>query len=62
MFGATATAPVHPLPVRDGRQIGAYAVWLPRGGAGTGAKGMNLTDITAVIGRDDSGRVVAQLT
>ena len=26
MFGKTATAAVHPLPVTDGRQVGAYAV------------------------------------
>ncbi|MGC4746905.1 hypothetical protein ACLQ28_14750 [Micromonospora sp. DT201] len=59
MFGQTATAPVHPLPATGGRQVGAYAVWLPRGGAEP--DGMDLTDITAVVGRDATGQIVAQL-
>jgi len=59
MFGHTATAAVHPLPATGGRQVGAYAVWLPRSGAER--DGMNLSDITAVVGRDAEGNVVARL-
>ncbi|MER7894515.1 hypothetical protein ABTX15_32490 [Micromonospora sp. NPDC094482] len=59
MFGQTATATVHPLPATSGRQVGAYAVWLPRSGAER--EGMNLSDITAVVGRDTDGNVVTRL-
>jgi hypothetical protein len=59
MFGQTATAAVHPLPATAGRQVGAYAVWLPRNGAER--DGMNLSDITAVVGRDATGSVVTRL-
>ncbi|WP_428962216.1 hypothetical protein [Micromonospora fluostatini] len=59
MFGQTATAAAHPLPATDGRQVGAYAVWLPRGDADP--DGMNLADVTAVVGRDATGQIVAQL-
>ncbi|MEV8508667.1 hypothetical protein AB0368_28100 [Actinoplanes sp. NPDC051475] len=59
MFGRTATAAVRPLPATDGRQIGAYAVWLPR--TAPGRNDMKLTDITAVTGRDATGRVVTRL-
>ncbi|MFC7275477.1 hypothetical protein ACFQS1_15920 [Paractinoplanes rhizophilus] len=60
MFGETATAEVHRLPATGGRKVGAYAVWLPRSGAAR--DGMNLTDITEVVGRDSAGRIVARLT
>ncbi|WFE40926.1 hypothetical protein [Micromonospora sp. WMMD998] len=59
MFGETATAAVHPLPATDGRQVGAYAVWLPRGDAKP--DGMDLADITAVVGRDTTGQIVTQI-
>lgn len=59
MFGHTATALVHPLPATDGRQVGAYAVWLPRSDAER--DGMDLSDITAVIGRDAAGAIVTRL-
>jgi hypothetical protein len=59
MFGQTATAAVHPLPATGGRQVGAYAVWLPHSGAERDR--MNLSDITAVVGRDADGNVVARL-
>ncbi|MDG4790208.1 hypothetical protein O7626_30525 [Micromonospora sp. WMMD1102] len=59
MFGETATAAVHPLPVSEGRQVGAYAVWLPK--SGPGRDGMSLSDITAVIGYDAAGDVIAEL-
>jgi hypothetical protein len=59
MFGATATAVVHPLPATGGRRVGAYALWLPRSGAVH--DGMNLTDITAVVGRDATGAIVTRL-
>ena len=59
LFGQTATADVHPLPATGGRQVGAYAVWLPRSGADR--DGMNLSDITAVVGRDAAGSVVTRL-
>lgn|GEM_PF-1904622 len=59
MFGQTATAAVHRLPATRNRQIGAYAVWLPRD---EGERdGMNLSDITAVVGHDVDGNVVTQL-
>jgi hypothetical protein len=60
MSGHTATAAVHTLPTPGDRRIGAYAVWLPRRAA-SGGPGTNLDDITAVTGRDSSGRIVAQL-
>ncbi|MGC9669501.1 hypothetical protein ACNTMW_23475 [Planosporangium sp. 12N6] len=60
MLDQTATATVHPLPATGGRQIGAYAVWLPR--HASGRNGMDLSDITAIVARDDAGNVVAQLT
>lgn len=59
MFGETATAVVHPLPATGGRQVGAYAVWLPRSGAEP--DGMNQADITTVVGRDATGQIVARL-
>ncbi|WBB97164.1 MULTISPECIES: hypothetical protein [unclassified Solwaraspora] len=59
MFGQTATAAVHRLPATRSRQIGAYAAWLPR--SEHERDGMNLSDITAVVGRDADGRVVTQL-
>jgi hypothetical protein len=59
MFGQTATADVHPLPATGGREVGAYAVWLPRSGADR--DGMDLSDITAVVGRDAAGSVVTRL-
>lgn len=59
MFDATATATVHRLPSTAGHEIGAYAVWLPR--SGPERDGMNLTDITAVVGRDTAGNVVTSL-
>ncbi|WP_233606295.1 hypothetical protein [Micromonospora sp. Llam0] len=59
MFGQTATAAVQQLPATGGRQIGAYAVWLPRDGGQR--DGMNLSDITAVVGHDADGNVVTQL-
>jgi len=51
--------PVHSLPATGGRQVGAYALWLPRSGAEH--DGMNLADITAVVGRDANGNVVTRL-
>ncbi len=59
MFGETATATVHRLPATGGREIGAYAVWLPR--SGSDRDGMALSDITAVVGRDATGGVVTSL-
>ncbi|MFI7209397.1 MULTISPECIES: hypothetical protein [Micromonospora] len=59
MFGETATAAVHLLPMSKGRQVGAYAVWLPR--SGPERDGMSSSDITAVIGYDAAGTVIAQL-
>ncbi|GLI03354.1 hypothetical protein Pa4123_86320 [Phytohabitans aurantiacus] len=59
MFGETATAAVHQLPVSAGRQVGAYAVWLPR--SGPGRSGMDLSDVTAVIGYDAAGNVLTQV-
>jgi predicted RecA/RadA family phage recombinase len=59
MFGQTATGTVRPLPASDGRQVGAYALWLPR--SGVGGEGMDLSDITAVVGRDAAGSIVTQL-
>lgn len=59
MFDQTATAPVHSLPSTGDGQVGAYAVWLPRSDAGR--DGMDLSDITAVIGRNAAGMVVARL-
>lgn len=59
MFGETATSAVHRLPTTGGRYLGAYAVWLPRSRPGN--NGMHLSDITAVVGRDDSGDVVTRL-
>lgn len=59
MFGRTATADVRPLPATRGRQIGAYALWLPRHGADQDE--MNLADITTVVGRDATGKVVTRL-
>jgi hypothetical protein len=59
MFDQTATAAVHPLPTTGGRQIGAYAVWLPRHAAGR--NGMDLSDITTVVARDAAGNVVTRL-
>ncbi|MDW5328550.1 hypothetical protein [Plantactinospora sp. KLBMP9567] len=59
MFGVTVTGEVRQLPTGDHRQIGAYAVWLPRSGPET--HGMTLSDITAVVARDHAGRVVAEL-
>jgi len=59
MFGQTATGSVHPLPATRGRQVGAYAVWLPR--SGPDRDGMKLSDITAVIGRNAAGDIVAHL-
>ncbi|MFY1696716.1 hypothetical protein [Solwaraspora sp. WMMA2101] len=59
MFGQTATAAVHRLPATRNRQVGAYAVWLPRNG--DKRDGMNLSDITAVVGHDADGNVVTQL-
>jgi hypothetical protein len=60
MFGETATADVHRLPATGGREVGAYAVWLPRSGAGR--DGMDRTDITEVVARDPAGRIVARLS
>lgn len=59
MFGETVTATVRPLPAAGGREIGAYAVWLPR--SGPERDGMSLDDITAVVGRDVAGNTVARL-
>jgi hypothetical protein len=59
MFGQTATAAVHPLPATGGRQVGAYAVWLPR--SGRERDGMNLSDVTDVIGRNAAGDIVDQV-
>ncbi|MGX7673053.1 hypothetical protein [Plantactinospora sp. DSM 117369] len=59
MFGQTATSTVHRLPATGDRQVGAYAVWLPR--SGPERDGMKLSDITAVIGRNAAGSIVAQL-
>ena len=59
MFNQTVTAIVHSLPATGGRQIGGYAVWLPR--SGTERQGMNLADITAVVGFDAAGVIVTQL-
>ncbi|MEV6299839.1 hypothetical protein AB0M02_10590 [Actinoplanes sp. NPDC051861] len=59
MFGETATGKVHPLPVTDGRSVGAYAVWLPS--SGDNQPGMTLDDITAVVARDAAGNVVTRL-
>lgn len=59
MFGQTTTAVVHPLPATGGRQIGAYALWAPR--SAPGRNSMDLSDISAVIGRDAAGSIVARL-
>ncbi|MGH3740737.1 MAG: hypothetical protein ACRDT1_05325, partial [Micromonosporaceae bacterium] len=59
MFDETATAQVHRLPATGGRHVGAYAVWLPFGGPERDGTGWD--DITAVVGRDSAGRVVAWL-
>lgn len=59
MFSETATAAVHSLPTTNSQQVGAYAVWLPR--SGTGRDGMHISDITAVVGRNAAGEVVARL-
>jgi hypothetical protein len=60
MFGNTATTPVHQLPTADGRQVGAYALWLPY--SGPTRNGMTLSDITDVVGRDAAGVVVTRLS
>ena len=59
MFGVTATGTVRRLPTADDRQLGAYAVWLPR--SGPGKDGMRASDITAVVGRDQAGKIVVEL-
>lgn len=59
MFNRTATAAVHSLPTTNSHQVGAYAVWLPS--SDTGRNGMHISDITAVIGRNAAGEVVARL-
>lgn len=57
IFGRTVTAAVVPLVVRGAVLVGGYAVELPLGGR----TGYGWEDITSVVARDASGRILARL-